>query len=392
MRSVAVYIGSRANYSSAKPIMLALLARDDLELKIYLAGAAVLQKYGDLRELLELDGFKADFVSQTLVEGETPETMSKSIGLGVMEATNFLSLHRPDVCLAIGDRFDVLAWVVASTACNVIVAHTMGGGVSGTIDESIRHAITKFAHIHFPANQDAADRIIKLGENPAYVFNVGCPRIDVMRSITTGSTFDPREGLTENGTLASMLGGVGADFELAENFVLVCYHPVTTSYGSNGVAMRELLEALDELGHNVILIWPNADTGSDEVAKAIRVFREERSPDWLRVFINLPMDRFMKLMSQAICLVGNSSSFIREAAYVGTPSVCIGSRQASRLKGLHVINCEDDRVSISSAVSDQIRHGAFKPEHLYGDGYSGERIAEALATIELPSVQKRISY
>ena len=174
MKKIAVYVGSRANYSSARSIMKAIQEHPDLELKLLLAGAAVLPRFGDLRQILLDDGFIPDIITNSIVEGETPSAMSKSVGLGMIDYSMSLENMGPDCVVAVGDRFDVLPWVLSAAMMNIPIAHTMGGERTGTIDESIRHAITKFAHIHFPANQDSADRIIAMGEDPAAVHVVGC--------------------------------------------------------------------------------------------------------------------------------------------------------------------------------------------------------------------------
>ena len=178
MKKISVYIGSRANYSSAISILKSIKKSKKLELSIVIGGAAVIPRYGDIRELLNKQGFKKYHIVNTLVEGETPLTMSKSVGLGISEFSTILGIIKPNYVIAIGDRFDVLPWVIAAALMNIFVAHTMGGERSGTIDESIRHAITKFSNIHFPANVDAGKRIMKMGERKDDIYTVGCPRID----------------------------------------------------------------------------------------------------------------------------------------------------------------------------------------------------------------------
>ena len=178
MKNISIYVGSRANYSSAFSIMKAIQKHPELNLSLVISGAAVLPRFGDIRELIKKDGFKADMETNSLVEGENPTAMSKSIGLGMIDYSNALEKLEPDCVIAIGDRFDVLPWVISAAMMNIPIAHTMGGERSGTIDESIRHAITKFSNIHFPANIDSAKRIERMGEDPKTIFVVGCPRID----------------------------------------------------------------------------------------------------------------------------------------------------------------------------------------------------------------------
>ena len=180
MRKVCVVVGSRANYGSIKSVMRAVKAHPDLQLQIIVAASALLDRFGSVVDVIERDGFTPDARVNMIVEGETPVTMAKSTGLGLLELPTLFELLKPDVVVTVGDRFETMATAVAGAYMNIPLAHTMGGEVTGTIDESIRHAITKLAHVHFPANQDAADRIIRLGEDPATVHVVGCPRIDLV--------------------------------------------------------------------------------------------------------------------------------------------------------------------------------------------------------------------
>jgi UDP-hydrolysing UDP-N-acetyl-D-glucosamine 2-epimerase len=390
MKKIAVYVGSRANYSSARSIMRAVTNHPELELSFVLAGAAVLPRFGDLRRLVQEDGFTPDIVTNTIVEGETPPAMSKSIGLGMIDYSMSLEKLAPDCVVAIGDRFDVLPWVLSAAMMNIPVAHTMGGERSGTIDESIRHAITKFANIHFPANEDSAERIIKMGEDPDAVKVVGCPRIDYviecLNEVKSGKLVSSEE-------IFRQYKGVGHEFNIeSEPFLLVSFHPVTTEFGSNKQHVEELLAALAELKMKTIMIWPNADAGSDEISKAIRVFREKNQPEWLHLFVNLPINVYVQLMHQCACMLGNSSSAIREGEVIGVPAVNIGSRQNMRLKGNNIIDVDPDRNAIKRAVTEQIEHGHYKPDYLYGSGGAGESIADVLSCSLLATTQKINHY
>jgi UDP-hydrolysing UDP-N-acetyl-D-glucosamine 2-epimerase len=386
MKKVAVYVGSRANYSSARSIMRAVHNHPELRLGLVLASAAVLPRFGDLRTLVEEEGFTPDITTNTIVEGETPAAMSKSIGLGMIDYSMSLEKISPDYVLAVGDRFDVLPWVLAAAMMNIPVAHTMGGERSGTIDESIRHAITKFANIHFPANEDSANRLVKMGEDPDTVKVVGCPRIDYvlecLDEIKAGNCV-PSDQIFEH------YKGVGSRFKLEEEpFLLVSFHPVTTEYGSNKHHIAELLAALSKLRMKTLMIWPNADAGSDEISKAIRVFREQNNPDWLHLFVNLPINIYTQLMHQCACMLGNSSSAIREGEVIGVPAVNVGSRQNMRLKGNNIIDVEPDSKAIVEAIRTQIKHGHYDTGFLYGDGGAGAKIADVLSKFKLETTQK----
>lgn len=385
-RRICVYIGGRANYSSAKSIMTNVKEHPDLDLIVVAGAASVLDRYGDLLAVVQADGFAVDYRFFNLIEGETPLTMTKSTGLGLIEIATALDNLKPDVVLVVGDRYDVLPVAVAAAYMNIVLAHTMGGEVTGTIDESIRHAITKLAHVHFPANEDSKQRILRMGENPENVYNVGCPRNDlVLEQIRTKSSLNVLSDLYE------AHGGVGPKQDLSGQYLLVSQHPVTTEYGSNYDHMHETLNALARLAMPTLLLWPNSDAGSDEISRAVRAFRERHNPFWLHAFKDLPVETYIHLMNTTACLVGNSSSGVREGALIGTPVVNIGTRQSARLSGKNMITVPNDADAIEAAIRQHLDHGRYEMDTIYGDGLAGKRIADILATTCV-GLQKRITY
>ena len=382
MRKICVVVGSRANYSSIKSAMRAIAQHPDLELALVVGASAVLDRYGSVVDLIERDGFSPVARIHMLIEGETPATMAKSTGLGLIELSSVFDRIKPDVVLTVGDRFETMATTLAAAYMNIPVAHTMGGEVSGTIDESIRHAVTKFAHIHFPASTDALKRIIRLGERSEHVHLVGCPRIDLVAEILAW----------DNGVGGDIFcEGVGPSFSLDGPFLLVSQHPVTTEYGTGEEQIIATLEAAEQIGLPAIVLWPNADAGSEDIARGMRKWREHGRAEHMHFFKNLPIDTYVRLMRRAACLVGNSSSGIREGAFIGTPVVNVGSRQTGRQRGHNVLDVAPDRGSIRNAVERQIAHGHYAMDSIYGDGHAGERIAAILATEEV-QVQKRITF
>ena len=384
MRKICVVIGSRANYSSVKSAMRAIQAHPDLALQLIVGASAVLDRFGSVVDVIERDGFVPDARVNIIIEGETPATMAKSTGLGLLELPTLFAMLKPDVVVSVGDRFETMATAVAAAYMNIPVAHTMGGEVTGTIDESIRHAVTKLSHIHFPANRLAADRIIRMGEDPSTVHVVGCPRIDLVADIVRREA----DGLDPDWF---DLEGVGGHVDITKPFLVVSQHPVTTEYGEGERQIVETLEALVELDMPTLMLWPNVDAGSDDVARGMRKFREKRRHEHIRFYKNFPVETYVRLMMRAACLVGNSSAPIREGAFVGAPTVNIGSRQAGRERGANVVDVPHDRRAIADAVRRQVAHGPFPSEHIYGDGNAGERIAAILASAPL-RVQKQIRY
>ena len=375
MKKVSIYIGSRANFSSAISILKSIKNSKKLKLSIVIGGAGVIPRYGDIRKLLDQQGFKKYFVANTLVEGETPITMSKSVGLGITEFSSILDLIKPDYVIAIGDRFDVLPWVISAAMMNICVAHTMGGERSGTIDESIRHSITKFSNIHFPANNDAKNRILKMGENKKDVHAVGCPRIDyvldTLAEIKKGNFISSK-------SLFKTYRGTGPIFSLEKSkFLLVLFHPVTTEYGSNKKHIDAILSALNIMKMNTILIWPNADAGSDEISKGIRIFREKYNPNWLHLFINLPLKIYVQLMYQCSCLIGNSSSGVREAPTIGIKSINLGSRQFNRSNAMSIINSGLSERKILLSIK-KLKNIKVKKNYLFGNGNADKKFKNIL--------------
>ena len=384
MRNVCVIIGSRANYGSIKSAMRAIAAHPDLRLQLVVGASALLDRFGSVVDVIEADGFKPDAKVTMIVEGETPSTMAKSTGLGLIELPTVFDHLKPDIVISVGDRFETMATAVAASYMNIPIAHTMGGEVSGTIDESIRHAVTKLAHVHFPANAQAAARIIRMGEDPSAVHVVGCPRVDLVAEIVRA-----------DGHLGSVewleREGAGAHITLDKPFLLVSQHPVTTEYGDGERQIGETLAALDDLHLPTIMLWPNADAGSEDIARGMRKFREQRNPEYIRFYKNFPIDTYVRLMISCACAVGNSSAPIREGAFVGVPTVNIGTRQCGRDRGTNVVDVGYDRAQIVEAVRRQIAHGRYPSDHLYGDGEAGPRIASVIATAPL-KVQKRLHY
>lgn len=383
MRKVCVVVGSRANYSSIKSAMAAIQQHSDLELQVVAMASALLDRYGQVVDLIEEDGFNIDERVYMLVEGENPLTMAKSTGMGLIELATAFDRLQPDIVVTVGDRFETMSTTLAAAYMNIALAHTMGGEVTGTIDESIRHAVSKFAHIHFPACDDAAERIVKLGELPETVHNVGCPRIDLVADLIDNVDQIDLSHLFDD--------GVGNKLDLDQPFVLLSQHPVTTEYGTGEEQINNSLRAIKETGLPAIVLWPNADAGSEDIARGMRKFREHEDPGNFYYFKNLPTNIYIALMKKTACLVGNSSSAIREGAFIGTPTVNIGSRQNMRQRGNNVIDVDNNQQQIKSAIESQVEHGAYDMEPIYGDGKAGERIADILASCEW-EIQKTIAY
>jgi UDP-hydrolysing UDP-N-acetyl-D-glucosamine 2-epimerase len=343
--------------------------------------STLLERFGTSLDVMERDGFHPNARLRIIIEGQTPTTMAKSTGLGLLELPAVFEMLEPDIVVTVADRFETIATAIAGAYMNIPVAHTQGGEVSGSIDESVRHAVTKLAHLHFPATELSAQRILAMGEDPTTVFTVGCPSIDLVVQTDLGIRRD---------ALASF-GGVGSAIDVEQPFVLVMQHPVTTEYGHAFEQINETLEAVAATGMQALVFWPNVDAGSEDAAKAIRQFRELGRADGFHFFRNLPPEMFVRLMAHCACMVGNSSAALREGAFLGTPAVTVGTRQQGRECGKNVAAVDPERRAIEAAIRDQIAHGRYERDDLFGDGTAGAQIADVLSRAR-PSVQKQLSH
>ena len=385
-RKVCIVITTRGNYAKMESVIKFINERNDLELQLVLGGGVLLPKYGEMVRAVEEDNIKIHRKIYFLVDGETPVTMAKSAGMALNEFSTAFEDLKPDTVLVIADRFECLPIAIAASYMNIPIAHVEGGEVSGSIDESIRHAITKLSHIHFPATEEAAERIRRLGEHPEAIHVVGSPSIDLIAEIDF-SNYDGFYKLQEQqGTR-----GVGPIIDLHKPYILVSQHPVTTEYEESLHHAEQTIMAINSLGINTFWIWPNMDAGSEGVSKAIRMYSEKEKPQYVHFIKSLKFDQYAKLMNNAMCLVGNSSSGIREAAFLGVPVVNIGTRQDGRTRCKNVIDVDYDMEEILTAIKKQIDHGRYPQSKLYGDGESGKKITEVLATSNV-SLQKRICY
>ncbi|MBV9082350.1 MAG: UDP-N-acetylglucosamine 2-epimerase (hydrolyzing) [Acidobacteriaceae bacterium] len=379
-RKICVVLVDRANYGRLKPVMKSIQAHPALELQIVVAGTMVLARFGQPVDIVRRDGFEISGEIYLELEGSTPTTMAKSVGFGVLEFANEFQRLKPDIVLLIGDRYEAVSAAIAAAYMNLCIAHVQGGEVSGSIDESARHAITKFAHFHFPSTVRSAEYLVRMGERRSSILGIGCPSSDIAREMNR--TLDAE---MVNST------GSGAIIDVAQPYLLVAFHPTTTRYGGELEDIHELLAALDSLKHQTILLWPNIDAGSDNISKAVRIFRDRRAPSWLRTVTNLTPETYLRVLAHAACAVGNSSSFVRDASYFGTPVVITGERQRGREHDVHVVHSSIERGRLLAAIRAQVAHGRYEPSKLYGDGHVSERIADALASARL-YVQKTLDY
>jgi UDP-hydrolysing UDP-N-acetyl-D-glucosamine 2-epimerase len=380
-RKVCVVVNSRANYGRIKSVLQAVREHGELQLQLVVGASALLHRFGKVVDIIRADGFTPDATVYSIVEGENPTTMAKSTGMAVLELATIFENLGPDIALTVADRFETIATAITASYMNIPVAHTQGGEVTGSIDEGVRHAVTKLSHLHFPATRLAAENLVRLGEDPATVHCTGCPAIDVIADLDYLLPPD----------IFRRYGGVGANLDPARPFLVVLQHPVTTEYGRGLEQINETLEAVAAIGMQTVWLWPNVDAGSDDISKGLRLYREHHRPENLEFFRNFTVEDYARLIRNAACLVGNSSSALREGAFLGVPAVNVGTRQHGRERGPNVIDAGYDRIAIRRAIEAQLAHGRYERSTIFGDGRAGRRIADIMARAEI-RIQKTLHY
>ena len=311
MRKILYITGTRADYGLMRSVLREIEAHPGLELEIAATGMHLMEEFGMTIEEVKKDGFKIHEIDATY-EKDDKESMVNFIGKFIRLLTKKIEEINPDMILLLGDRGEMLAGAIVGAYLTIPTAHLHGGEVSSTVDEFARHAITKLAHIHFPPTKRSAERIIKMGEDPSNVFVVGSPGID---SILNENLIEPVE-LSKK-----------YDLELSKPILLLLQHPVTTDAEDAPEHIRETLEAIVELRHQTIAIYPNADAGGRDM---IEVIREYEKYPFIKMFKSIAHKEYLSLMSIASVIVGNSSSGIIEAPSFGLPAINIGSRQNGR--------------------------------------------------------------
>ena len=377
-RKICIVVASRANYGRIKTVLEAVSNHPSLELQLVVGASALLYRFGQVVDVIKKDGFNIDATVYSIVEGENLTTMAKSTGLAIIELATLFENLKPDIVLTVADRFETLATAVSASYMNIPLGHTQGGELTGSIDESVRHAITKMAHVHFPATQKAKDILIRMGEDPDMIYVSGCPAIDLAARALGASAHE----------IFKKYGGVGLEIDSRQPYLVVLQHPVTTEYGEGFKQINETLAAVKALGMQAVWIWPNVDAGSDDISKGLRMFRERNRHLKIHFYRNFAPEDYICLIDNCACIVGNSSSGIREGSYLGIPAVDIGSRQNGREKGRNVIEVGYNSKEIEKAIRYQVEHGPYEPDYLYGDGNAGKRIADFLSNVEI-RIQKQ---
>ena len=367
MKKVVFILTSRGNYAKLKNLILLFISSTKFKVHIIIGGALVLNKYAKIIQKDLMKNFSYDEVVYFQVEGENNLTMAKSCSIAMNEFSIIFNNIKPDYVFVLADRFETIAIAVAASFLNFKLVHLEGGENSGSIDDKIRHAVSQFSDYHFPCTKQSQNKLIELG-------------VPKDKSLIAGSTsFDELLKLDlDNLSLFDKLKikeGVGTDIILKKkNYILVVQHPVTSEYQENLYNINETIKAISSIKMPIIWLWPNMDAGSDGISKGIRIFRETVKPDNIFFAKSFAIEYFGPLLNNCSCIVGNSSTGIREASFLGIPTVNIGSRQNNREQAKNVINTNYDNKEILRAINVQIENKTVKKSFLYGDGKASEKI------------------
>ncbi len=372
---ICFVIVNRANYGRVRILLKKLNKNPKFKLQLILCSSTVLYKYGNINEVIRKDGLKPNFKIHSNFEGENLISMTKSAGHLISDLTTCFENLNSDMIVTIGDRFETIATATSAAYLNKYLVHIQGGELSGSIDESIRHAVTKFAHLHLAATNKSRKNIIQMGENPKNVFNVGCPSIDEISKIN----FNKKVNLLDK----SYGGGTGNLVDLRKKYLICLVHPNTKNYTDNEKLINNVVNSLIKLKMQCIFLWPNIDAGSNFISKKLRSLQQKLKKDLkINFYKNFKNDDYYRLLKNSSCLVGNSSSGIRESSYLGVPVVNIGDRQQYRERGKNVLDVNNDEKAILRAIKIQ-SYKKFQSQKIYGDGNSSEKIIKILEKVKI---------
>jgi GDP/UDP-N,N'-diacetylbacillosamine 2-epimerase (hydrolysing) len=378
-RKIVVTTGTRAEYGILRPVLRSIQKSNKLELYLIVTGMHLSKKHGMTINEIRKDGFKIFKTIPMIPMSDTGYSMSAALGKGIIAFSDIFHKIKPDINIVLGDRDEMLASAIAAYHMNIPNAHIHGGDKSGGIDEYTRHAITKMSNIHFAASRGSKKRLIRLGENPKYVFFTGSPGIDEVFS----------NEISKKKELERIY-----NIKLKGDEILLVYHPVTTESELGGKQIHTILESIIKLGKNIIAIAPNNDAGSRTIHNYLKFYSKKY--DFIKLYSSMPRKHFLGMLENCGILVGNSSSGMIEASYFQIPVVNIGKRQEGRERGANVIDVRDiTRNSIRNAiVRVMTRKVSKKNINTYGLGDSSKKIVRILEKIRLNKdlIQKKISY
>lgn len=367
-KKICYISGTRADYGLMVSTLKEIAAHPALSLSIVATGMHLSPKYGLTVREIEADGFALCGRVETPVDQPSGAAMARGIGIMLQAFVDILAAQAPDAVLLLGDRGEMLAGALAAIHLNIPVVHVHGGERSGTVDEPVRHAISKLSHWHCVATEQSRERLLRMGEAPQQVVVTGAPGLDGLTALA----------LRDRAVLCE---GVG--FDAMRKVALMVFHPVLQEAPQAGTQAGAILDALLGAGMQVLALMPNADAGGDAVRATLAAYAE-RHPE-MRVLTHLPRPDFVSWMAVADLMVGNSSSGIIEAASFGTPVINVGLRQNLRERNANVSDVAADPQALVQVVRDELARGRYAPANVYGDGHAGKRIVELLAALRCTS-------
>ena len=370
IKKIIVVITARASYARVKTFLKEVSKSKKNKLYIILNSSSVLEKFGDITKILKKDNLKIYHKSFTSLEGISLSNQVKTTALNMIDLSVLFKKINPDIVITIADRFETLATAITAAYLNIPLGHIQGGEISGSIDEKVRHSITKLADLHFVSTMQAKRNLVRMGEEKNKVFVTGCPSIDIIKNIKSLKLdFKPIEKYK----------GIGSDIDFTNDYIVVMQHPVTTSYESSTFQINETIKAIKRLNIQTIWMWPNIDVGSDIISKKLRLFREKNKKLKLHFFKNLSPEDFIKLCYNSQILIGNSSIGIRESSYLGINVINIGDRQKGRERGKNIIDVNYNSLEIEKAAKKYLsKKNKLKINKLYGDGNAGKKILKII--------------
>jgi UDP-hydrolysing UDP-N-acetyl-D-glucosamine 2-epimerase len=364
---VCVVVTARPSWAKLEPVCRALKARAEVELQIVACASALLERYGRVVDVIRSQGYDVAAEVWSTFDGSTLLTSAKETGALVAGLADTLCRLRPAVCVVCADRHEVLGAAQAAAYQHFPLVHLQGGEHTGSIDDRVRDAITALADSHCVATAPAKARVDALTGAPDRVYLTGCPSIDLAKDALS----DPPVTIHE-------LGGAGPTFDLSQPFLLVLQHPVTNEMDQAFAQMTATMDACARINLPRLVIWPGQDAGMEATSKAIRTWISDHPSEVWHTVRNLPPRRFLRLLAQCRVLVGNSSAGIREASYLGTPVVNVGTRQVGRERAVQVCDVAHEVDLIEAAIRCQLACGRYDSSPLYGTGEAGRRIAEVI--------------
>ena len=384
LKKICVVVNSRANYARIKSVLKKIQKDKKFVLQLVLGASSVLQKYGELEAIIKKDRIKINEKFYSIIDGDNNLTMAKSTALTLSEVVNIFAKLKPDLVFVIADRFENLSVAVAASYMNIPLAHLQGGEITGSIDEKVRHAITKLSDLHFVSTKRSKRFVIKMGENKNVVFNTGCPSLDLIK-MSELKKFKSKD-------LKIIKKNLNTD-----KYLVIVQHPVTNEISETKQQINNTLKAVIKICNKnnikAVWLWPNVDAGTDIISKQLRIFRDQNPSDDTIIFIkNLRPEDYLNLIYNCNCLIGNSSSGIREGSYLGIPVVNIGSRQSFRELGKNTYNCSHNHHKIYKTISFQLKKKKYLKSKIYGNGKAANKILNILKRIKSINIKKKINY